>query len=185
MNKLAAGLGNPGRNHKRNRHNVGFMALDHFAAGHGIGGFRENAKFHSEIAEGDGVIFAKPQTYMNDSGRAIRKLSDYYDIPAEQILLVYDELALPFGTIRAREGGTSAGHNGVESVINNLDGGFHRLRIGIANEHSGQTDASKFVLSDFSQDERSQLLAIFDVTNRYIGEFIDTGGLQANTAKVV
>src|SRR5690242_4763457 len=116
---LIVGLGNPGTRFAGSRHNVGFMVVDEVARRHGLRFSSKQA--NAEIARGEiagtKVILARPQTFMNLSGHAVRGLANYYKIPTERILIIYDEIALPVGTIRIREKGSSAGHNGVNSVI--------------------------------------------------------------------
>lgn len=184
--KLVVGLGNPGDRYKHNRHNAGAAALDYFAANHHVSGWRTRPALHGWEAKQSDTVFFKPSVYMNDSGRAVQAAAVYYDVPIDDILLVYDELALPFGTVRARSGGESAGHNGVESVINAINSAsFHRLRIGIANDHTAQTDDAKFVLSNFAKEEQQQLSVVFDITNRFIKEFMNTDTLKSDTIKAI
>ncbi len=151
---LIAGLGNPGRKYRGNRHNIGFMAVDLLASAHGIS---SNKVQHKAIV-GNGrilnkpVILAKPQTFMNNSGDAIGPLVNYYKIPHENILIIYDELDLPFGTIRLREKGGSGGHNGMKSIINHLGQDFARMRLGIGRP-SGKMPVPAHVLQDFHKND--------------------------------
>jgi peptidyl-tRNA hydrolase, PTH1 family len=152
---LIAGLGNPGLRHKANRHNVGFMLLDRLAATAGI----SLARVQQRAVVGDGrfaghpVILAKPQTYMNLSGDAVGPLVHYYKIPLANVLVVYDELDLPLGTLRLREKGGAGGHNGMRSIIYHLGQDFPRLRLGI-DRPPGRMNPAAYVLQDFSGDER-------------------------------
>ena len=187
--KLVVGLGNPGKKYAHNRHNIGFMTLEAFATQNNLA-FKESNKFkafeckyylpHTTYR----ILLIKPFTYMNTSGEIISSMLNFYKINSADVLLIYDELALPFGTLRSRFGGSDAGHNGVKSVINLIGKEFWRLRVGIANEHSQKTDASKFVLANFSKNERESLPAIFKITNKIINEFINTGNLEETTQKL-
>lgn len=183
--KLIVGLGNPKEKYQKNRHNLGFMAIDYFVEQNELEAYKLDDKFHSEISENNinnsKVIFAKPRTFMNASGEAVSLISKYYKIKTADILVVYDELALDFGLVRTREEGSSAGHNGVESIIKTLGKSFNRVRVGIYNEYAKKTEASEFVLADFSKDEEVELPKIFDYTNQLIHEFIYTEKLEAHT----
>lgn len=133
--QLVVGLGNPGDNYAKTRHNVGFMALDRLAAAAGAS-FRQQAKLHGLMAEvGQGASrlrLLKPQTYMNDSGRSIRAALDWFSLRPQQLLVVVDDMDLPLGRLRLRAAGSAGGHNGLRSTITHLGTqDFPRLRIGI------------------------------------------------------
>lgn len=151
---LIVGLGNPGRVHKGNRHNIGFMAIDRLAAACQI----SMGKVQNKALTGNGrcanqsVILAKPQTYMNLSGDAVGPLAAYYNIPPENVLVIYDELDLPLGTLRMREKGGTGGHNGMKSITNHLGKEFPRMRLGIGRP-PGKMPPSAHVLQDFGKDE--------------------------------
>ena len=130
---LILGLGNPGKDYEKTRHNVGFMFLNALAAKYGLS-FSFNKKFNAQIVdtsiEGKEIIFAKPQTYMNSSGNAALKIANYYKIPVEKIWVIYDDADLTLGKIRTRQSGSSGGHKGIDSIINNLNNdNFFRIRI--------------------------------------------------------
>lgn len=152
--KLIIGLGNPGRQYAKNRHNIGFMVVDKFAQKYEIGVSRKKHKayFGTGRVGGRTVILAKPQTYMNHSGDSVGRLSDFYDIHPADILVIYDEIDLPIGTLRIREKGGSGGHNGMKSVISRMGQDFPRLRLGV-DRPPGRMDPSTYVLRDFSDDE--------------------------------
>lgn len=161
---LIVGLGNPGRAHLYNRHNVGFMVADRLAARAGI----ELKRVQNKAIVGNGrvadrpVILAKPQTFMNLSGEAVGPLVNYYKIPLGNVLVVYDELDIPFGEIRLREKGGAGGHNGMRSIIQHLGNDFARMRLGIGRP-PGRMDPAAFVLQDFGRDElplASEMLSI-------------------------
>ena len=159
LRHLIIGLGNPGRSFRLNRHNVGFMLLDRLAQDLGTSFRRRQAD--SLVTDGriDGlkVILAKPQSFMNTSGGPVASLVRFFQIPLDHLLVVFDDLDLPLGTIRLRGSGGSAGHRGMQSVVSRLGSEeFPRLRIGIGRP-PGRTDPADFVLKDFA-DSDSELL---------------------------
>jgi peptidyl-tRNA hydrolase, PTH1 family len=160
--KLIAGLGNPGREHARDRHNVGFWLVDRLAAAHGAA-LRKDSKHQALVARiaasaGD-VWLCEPQTYMNLSGRSVGGLARFYKIEPEQILVVHDELDFPPGTAKMKLGGGVAGHNGLRDIQAQLGTqGFWRLRIGIG--HPGDRDVVvDYVLNSPTPDERALIAA--------------------------
>ena len=151
---LFVGLGNPGEKYKNNRHNVGFMALDCLSAFYKFG--RSRTKFLGRTAMGSleerKLISFKPQTFMNESGRAVREASNYYKIGPERIIVFHDELDLPFGQVRVKKGGGHAGHNGLKSIDENIGIEYYLIRIGIS--HPGDKDkVTNHVLSDLSKED--------------------------------
>jgi PTH1 family peptidyl-tRNA hydrolase len=174
---LIVGLGNPGREYAGNRHNVGFMIADRWAAAHAFA--FNKIQHHAIIAQGRHgerrVIIAKPQTFMNDSGRAVGALLRFYKIPVEQLLVIFDDLDLPFGVIRLRADGGAGGHNGMRSIIQQLGGNqFARLRVGIGRP-PGRMDPAAFVLQDFGRDETAELDALRDRAGQAIDTFLAAG----------
>ena len=173
---LIVGLGNPGRKYRGNRHNIGFMAVDALAAAYKI----ESSKVQNKAIVGNGriqnqnVIIAKPQTFMNSSGDAVGPLARYYKVPPENVLIVYDELDLPFGTIRLREKGGSGGHNGMKSIINHLGQDFPRMRLGIGRP-SGRMPVPAHVLQDFGKDDLPLLNDILAEAVRAIETYLRDG----------
>ena len=134
--KLIVGLGNPGTEYARTRHNAGFWFVDELAARHGAL-FRSEPRHRAELARariGDGELWLlKPMGYMNHSGDAVRSVASFYKVPLEAILVAYDELDFPAGVVRLKQGGGAAGHNGMRDVIAHMGDGFWRLRIGIGH----------------------------------------------------
>jgi len=132
--KLIVGLGNPGANYERTRHNAGFWFVEELARRHG-GRFRHEPRHQAELARavigGADVWLLKPQTFMNASGSAVQSVAHFYKAAPEAILVAYDELDFPAGTVRLKHGGGSAGHNGIRDIITHVGEGFWRLRIGI------------------------------------------------------
>ena len=173
---LIVGLGNPGRKYRGNRHNIGFMALDALAAAYKI----ESSKVQNKAIVGNGriqsqnVIIAKPQTYMNSSGDAVGPLARYYKVSPENVLIIYDELDLPFGTIRLREKGGAGGHNGMKSIINHLGQDFPRVRLGIGRP-PGQMPVPAYVLQDFGKDDLPLLDDVLAEAIRAIETYLREG----------
>jgi PTH1 family peptidyl-tRNA hydrolase len=154
---LVVGLGNPGKEYARHRHNVGFQVIDALARAYGLRFARQKgAKAH--VAEGQigdvAVILAKPQTFMNLSGQAVGRLARAHHVPAERILVVYDELDLPLGRLRLRPEGGSGGHKGMRSIIDVLGTqAFPRLRVGI-DRPPGRMDPADYVLQPFDKEQQ-------------------------------
>ena len=163
--KLIVGLGNPGEKYKLNRHNAGFLALDFLLDNDGFMNAKPSHEFKSDIfswknADGEKILFVKPQTYMNDSGQALKIICNFYKMDlAKDLLVVHDDTDLPFGEIRATDSSSSAGHNGVQSIIDNIGTqNFHRVRIGVeARQSRDQMPTDAFVLQNFSDDELKKL----------------------------
>ncbi len=161
---LIVGLGNPGREYKDNRHNVGFMLVDRLMVRFDASMNRLQAKalVTSLTYEGKKLILAKPQTYMNLSGQSIQGLAHFYKIPLENMIVAHDDLDLPFGTIRIRPGGGPGGQRGVASTIERLGSkGFPRLRIGIGRP-PGRMDPADYVLQNFARSDFPLLSEILD-----------------------
>ncbi len=159
---LVVGLGNPGKEYEHTRHNVGFVTLDWLAEKLDWEHFKEQKKFRAMISEnkwGDKkIIAAKPLTFMNNSGETVAAIKKFYQVADEKIIIVYDELDLPFGKIRIRAEGSSAGHNGLKSIIEKLGSDkFWRVRIGIGNERAEKMEAADFVLSKLTREEKNIL----------------------------
>jgi len=170
--KLIIGLGNPGKQYAKTRHNVGFMTLDLLQTDLKAPEFKRDNKFSGEITLTDGstsnlvvdspavskVILVKPQTYMNESGRAVKIIADYYKIAINDIFVVYDDIDLPIGSIRIGQFDSSGGHKGVQSIIDCLKSSdFVRFRVGIKNSQTNKQPAEKFVLQKFGLLEKSKI----------------------------
>ncbi len=161
---LLIGLGNPGREYKDTRHNIGFMLIDHIAVRLNARGMKLQSKaiVISALHEERKIILAKPQTYMNLSGQSVQGLLHFYKIPFENLLVAHDDLDLPFGTIRIRPTGGPGGQRGMASTIEKLGTkDFPRLRLGIGRP-PGRMDAKDYVLQDFSKDDIKLVPEILD-----------------------
>lgn len=166
---LFVGLGNPGSRYEGNRHNIGFMAMDAIARVHKAAPWRR--KFQSDVTEatigGDKVILLKPETFMNESGRAVQEAQKFYKIELGDILAFHDELDLPPGKLRIKTGGGNAGHNGLRSMTECCGNEYRRIRLGIG--HPGHKDAvHKFVLSDFSKSDRAWVQDLCDAVADHV-----------------
>lgn len=161
--KIIIGLGNPGKEYARTRHNIGFATIDYLLLNiNSFGNWKHDKKSNAEIAKGEiagqKVILAKPQTFMNNSGSAVKKLTTDYGLRTTDLLIVHDDLDLPLGTLRLSRGSGSAGHKGVQSIIDALGTkDFWRLRIGVGSKKG---DAAKFVLKPFSRIEQMKVKKI-------------------------
>ncbi len=173
--KLILAQGNPGAEYEKTRHNVGFLAIDSYAKEKGVE-YQQKPKFFADIAEltdGEKVLLVKPLTYYNDTGKAARTLADFYKVEPHDILVIHDELALPFGTLRTREKGSDAGNNGIKSLNAHLGEHYARIRVGTSNELADKMTPFDFVLSKFSSEELEKLQSdIFPKINDLIDDFI-------------
>ncbi|HBO64609.1 TPA: aminoacyl-tRNA hydrolase [Candidatus Saccharibacteria bacterium] len=159
--KLLLAQGNPGANYARTRHNAGWIIIDTLAETFGAT-WKSSGKFNALLAEvnlhGQKVILAKPLTFYNETGQVARSLADFYSLdPSNDLLVLHDELALPFGAVRVRQKGSDAGNNGIKSLNSHLGQEYWRIRIGIWSELRNRMDDSSFVLSRFTTDELASL----------------------------
>ena len=165
---LIAGLGNPGARYAKNRHNIGFMAIEALAAEHRIGPFR--ARFQGAVAEGsiggERVVLLAPQTFMNDSGRSVGEAMRFYKLGLDAIVVLHDELDLAPAKVRVKTGGGNAGHNGLRSISAHVGNDYKRIRLGIG--HPGDKAlVHNFVLSDFAKSEMGWVGAVCDCVARF------------------
>jgi peptidyl-tRNA hydrolase, PTH1 family len=159
--RLFVGLGNPGTKHARNRHNIGFMAVDEIARRHGFAPWRR--RFQGETSEGtlDGerVVLLRPATFMNESGRAVQEAANFFKLGESEIIVFQDELELPPGKVRVKVGGGIAGHNGLRSISAHIGNEYRRVRLGIG--HPGVKElVHSHVLSDFAKSDRPWVEAL-------------------------
>lgn len=176
--RVIVGLGNPGQRYKNNRHNVGFMILDEFAKSH-------NATFQRKLLLSAAVasltihkrctLLVKPLTFMNYSGLCLKKVIRRYSVPKQNLLIVYDDVDLPLGSIRMRKAGSSAGHRGMASIIERLGTeDIQRLRVGIGLHPHG--DVTRYVLSDFTPSEKKVLSATIERAISALSDWLCFGG---------
>jgi PTH1 family peptidyl-tRNA hydrolase len=177
--KLIVGLGNPGREYERHRHNIGFMVVEALLPR--ARGQLNQEKFAAKVGQGtlagERVLFVEPQTFMNLSGRSVAEAARFYKVPVEDVLVIHDELDLPFGRLQLKAGGGSGGHNGLKSTVSSLgDEGFIRLRFGIGKPEgpNARERVAGYVLSNFDDGERRQLEELIgrsvDMTETWIRE---------------
>lgn len=168
--KIIVGLGNPGDAYEHTRHNTGFMALDFarnlWMENERFGNWSFVKKFNAEVSEGKighkKIILLKPQTFINESGMSVKAALFFYKIKTSDCIIAYDDIDLPFGSIRLRMGGSSGGHKGIHSIIQQIGTeNISRLRIGINPNHKKIPDAKTFVLKKFSKEEQLRLPEIF------------------------
>lgn len=173
--KLIIGLGNPEEKYSYTRHNVGFWMLSRYAEGKSVE-FQLRDKFKAYIAEftvaGEKILLAKPTTYYNLVGESARAIADFYKLMPADILIVHDDLALPFGTIRTREKGSDAGNNGIKSMNAHIGPNTARIRIGAASEQRERVDDASFVLGKFTTDEQAALQKMQPKIAELIDDFI-------------
>lgn len=174
--KLIVGLGNPGAKYKNNRHTIGFMIVDVFAIEQGLS-WRYSKDWICHFSKAKDYVLVKPSTYMNESGESVKAAADFFTIEAYDILIVHDDLDLEFGKIRLSFDGSSAGHRGVESVNRGLSTqDFARLRVGIGHPMDNELlGPEKYVLEDFSQEQKDKLPDIVANCEEAIKSYLDEG----------
>lgn len=152
---LLVGLGNPGREYEKTRHNIGFMVVDELVRRYRAPGWRE--KFGGEIAQTQDVVMLKPQEYMNVSGQAVQRTQAFYKLLPKDTIIVHDEIDLPFGKLRVKLGGGHGGHNGLRSIIQLTGDAFLRVRCGVGKPTGGKEQVTGHVLGGFSKAEQNEL----------------------------
>lgn len=171
--KMIVGLGNPGKDYQDTRHNVGFLVLDNYL---NTSDWKEkfNALYHEERINGEKVIFVKPLTFMNLSGDAVVKYVNYFDVNIDDILVIHDDLDLPFSTYKLKKNSSAGGHNGIKSIINRLGSQeFARLKVGVSHDRS--IDTKDYVLGNFSKKEKEQFEVMQKDFNKIIESFVNDG----------
>jgi PTH1 family peptidyl-tRNA hydrolase len=168
--KLIVGLGNPGTGYKNTRHNIGFLAADNIAGRNRL--FFKESSFNAQICTGtayeESIILAKPRTYMNLSGEAVSGITEHYNLPLEDIIVIHDDMDIDFGRIKIKTRGGSAGHRGIESIIYNLQSDeFLRIRVGIGKP-ADDAEPVDYVLQNFKEEENKKLTQVLDNINNCI-----------------
>lgn len=184
---LIVGLGNVGKKYDGTRHNVGFTAIDELAARQDFDPWIEKKDLKclltTQTIGESRVILIKPTTFMNLSGEAVQAVIHFYKIPHGQVVVVHDEMDIPFGQIRTRVGGSSAGHNGIKSVSQHIGEEYGRVRVGVGAVTP--MEASDFVLAKFSKEEQAELPALYKETTAILTEYIHGGQLLAETRSFI
>lgn len=174
---LVVGLGNPGREYENTRHNVGFMAVDEIFDRYTFSSFKE--KFDGLLAEGqigtEKVLLLKPQTFMNLSGNSVVKAALFYKILPENIIVIHDDVDLDFGKLKAKRGGSSAGHNGLKSIDANITPLYNRIRIGIGRPAHTDFNMADYVLSRFSKADEKTLKNSLSAATDAVEVLIENG----------
>lgn len=173
---LVVGLGNPGPKYQNHRHNVGFMVVERLAEQHSREPFREKFQglFAKASIDSEDLGLLKPQTYMNLSGQSAQKAMAFFKIELARVIVVHDELDLPFGTVRVKVGGGAAGHNGIKSMVQCCGGpDFVRIRVGIGRPRSAT--GANYVLSDFSREECADLPSVVERASLAVADVIRRG----------
>lgn len=187
--KLIVGLGNAGEPYRYTRHNIGFRIINQIINVSELLEAQPDDKFKACVTEGtlagQKVILAKPTTMMNLSGQAVQLLTQFYKIDPADVWVVYDEADLEFGKLRVRQGGTSAGHNGIKSVIEVLGENFGRFRFGVRNEHFVAQPTDGFVLAKFTPNEAEQLPAMIEAAASQVLSHLETGELVDKTYDIL
>lgn len=175
--KLIAGLGNPGTEYAFTRHNMGWLCVDHIVNNKNLG--TPQNKFHAEFWKENNLIFLKPLTFMNSSGISLSEAVNFYKIDLSDVLIIYDDMALPFGKLRLRASGSAGGHNGLISILGALGSiEVPRLRVGIGKATGGMIN---YVLGHFNEDERKNLLDIVDNVEKAVNIWLDKDIQKAMT----
>lgn len=161
---IVVGLGNPGKKYEGTRHNTGFAALDHLAQQWGaqVTKAKFDALAGTASVEGAKVLLLKPQTFMNLSGVAVQKAADFYKVPAQHVIVLFDDISLAPGKLRVRPAGSAGGHNGIKSIIGNIGQDFPRVKIGVGEKPRPEYDLADWVLSRLTQAEKKAVEARYD-----------------------
>lgn len=186
---LIVGLGNVGKEYVDTRHNIGFAAVERFAADHDFAPWIEKKDLTCHFTQAQlgetKVIVIKPTTLMNLSGNAVQAVVHFYKIDPGSVVAVHDELDIPFGQIRTRVGGSSAGHNGVKSISGQIGEQFGRVRIGIGPKLHDKQDSADFVLAKFAANEQAQLKNLTRETSAILSEYVFGGQLPHETRSFI
>jgi PTH1 family peptidyl-tRNA hydrolase len=163
--KLIVGLGNPGKKYEKNRHNVGFLAVDYLIDK--FNATKVSSKFKGELFKSNDFLFLKPTTYMNLSGEALRAVKDFYKLNNDDIIVIHDDIDLKTGALKFKKGGGSGGHNGLKSIDSHIGNDYWRVRIGVSRPERKE-EVVNYVLSDFSEDEFECIKKLFPVIEKAI-----------------
>ncbi|HSX42476.1 MAG TPA: aminoacyl-tRNA hydrolase [Candidatus Saccharimonadales bacterium] len=182
---LIVGLGNPGEEYAKNRHNIGFICIDDFAGKNSFDPWMAKKDLKCELTQatiGDTrIILCKPQTFMNLSGEALQAVQHFYKLTNEQTIVVHDELDINFGQVRCRIGGSPAGNNGIKSVSQHIGENYGRVRIGIGPKEPEQMDTADFVLQDFNKAQQGHFPAMLREVGAILSEYAYGSPVSAET----
>ena len=164
---LIVGLGNPGGEYERTRHNVGFMAVEHLAGANATWKNEHNAMTYHTNIDGRRIIFVRPTTFMNLSGDAVGAIARFYKIPTENVIVIHDDMDIKLGTYRDKVGGSSAGHNGIKSIDAAIGPEYRRIRIGVGHprDFGLNMDGADWVLGRFDDDQMTKIMSVIDGIN--------------------
>lgn len=187
---VVVGLGNPGRKYENTRHNIGFELIDYIARDRGlkVEKMKHKALLGEFLYEGEKIVLVKPQTYMNLSGDAVTSIVNYYGLDLEKLIVVYDDIDIPLGSVRIRKSGSAGSHNGMRDIIYKLrNDGFPRIRIGVGKPENRQMDLKNFVLSGYSKEEvplmEEAVINTYKAILTMVEENIDAAMNRYNTRK--
>lgn len=172
--KIFVGLGNPGKEYEKTRHNVGFLILEKLNKGLKLEEFRYSKKFNSEVSNNKNFILLMPQTFMNKSGEAVSRVVKFYKADLNELVVIHDDVDLPLGKIKIGFAEGTAGHNGVASIVNLLGSkNFWRVRVGVGTEIKSKIETDKFVLAKFTQKEQAIINKIMDEISSEIKNILE------------
>ena len=186
--KLIVGLGNPGSQYARTRHNIGFMIVDELAASHSAS-WKFDKKMQAEMAEisldGEKIMLAKPQTFMNLSGESIQKIMQFYKISSSDVWVIFDDVDVPFGKLKIRQEGSAGGHNGVKSTIAKIGQDFIRIRIGISLNDRSVEPSEVYVLKPFKPEEQKELSYLISTASIWIVDALGSGAISEQSISLI
>lgn len=186
--KLVVGLGNPGSQYAKTRHNIGFMVVEQLAANLTASAWKLDKKMNAELAEvtleDEKIILAKPQTYMNRSGESIQKIMQFYKIDTNSVFIIFDDLDTPFGKLKIRPAGSSGGHQGINSTIAHIGQSFVRVRIGISLNDRAVEPSEVYVLKPFNAVEQAKLPLLIAASAEAVYGLL-TGDSSENTLSLL
>lgn len=185
---LIIGLGNPGEQYEFNRHNLGYLIIDALAERLAQGNWEKDSYFFdsqflkAQLNEHE-LLLMKPGTYMNESGKAVVKTAEDKELHSNSIWVIHDDTEIPFGEVRVKFGGTSGGHNGINSIDDAMSPDYWRIRVGVGRPESRKHDLADYVLANFTADERKDLNSVVDQTVSYLVESLEEGNITATSFK--
>ena len=175
---LVIGLGNPGHEYSWTRHNIGFEVIDYISKLYDIrvSKIKHKALLGEGIIQGEKVILAKPQTYMNNSGESVREMKEWYKVDTKNMIIIYDDISLPTGKLRIRPKGSAGGHNGIKSIIYQLNTDvFPRIKIGVGQPDYPDYDLADYVLGRFSKEEENDIIKAVKDAAQAVATIIQSG----------